>query len=188
MVSHTTETTLSGKTSIWLLVLEHTDTYRWLQEKRTSPLTGLPLINTDLRVNGEIANQVRDWITGENLTTVPTTSEIKRTTFVVKFFSRLGAFSRKIQSDVPMHNLHELAFRGMKGTYAEFELYSNNIRLDNSASPLSTIDLSNDTIIHINVPKETHAPLITSKARADATKLEELALIKVYSSQNENNV
>lgn len=169
---------------------------RWFQIRRSSPLTGLVLDNTDFRFNGQIANEVKHWIEGVDIvqsspSADSSVSHIRTRRFslssrpnqelTVRFFSRLGSFSRRIPKTLSVNNLYKLAFRGMKGRHAKFELYSKNVFLVPSETPVSSTNVRNDSIIHINVQE---APSVTSTNRdtqePENTDFEELCLIKVY--------
>jgi hypothetical protein len=151
----------------------------------------LVLENTDLRANGQLANQVKDWINGSDLIqSVPaedSTASSSRTRsssganqqmMTVRFFSRLGSFNRQVPRTLSINTLYRLAFRGMKGRHAKFELNFKSALLEPSESTLASASIRHNSVIHIDVPEARTAEVAPPDA-ADAD-LEELCLIKVY--------
>jgi hypothetical protein len=155
------------------------------------------LDNTNLRFNGQIANEVKQWIEGVDIVQSPrradpSASPLKtRRLFLssrpnqkltVRFFSRLGSFSRRIPKMLSLNNLYKLAFRGMKGRHAQFKLHSKNVFLVPSESPVSSTNVRSDSIIHINVQETPPATPSTNQGTQEPanTDFEELCLIKVY--------
>jgi hypothetical protein len=152
----------------------------------------LVLDNTDLRANGQLANKVRDWINGSDLLIQPppvdnsvasssrtrALSAASQQTMTVRFFSRLGSFNRQVPRALSINTLYRLAFRGMKGRHAQFELHLKSALLEPSESTLTSANIRHNSVIHIDVP-ETRSPDTAPPEGADAD-LEELCLIKVY--------
>lgn len=169
--------------------------FRWYQIRKSSPLTGLALENTDLRANGQLANQVKDWINGSDLIqsvpiqdSAPSSSRTRlspgsKQMMTVRFFSRLGSFSRLVPRTLPINTLYRLAFRGMKGRHAKFGLHFKNTLLESSQSTLASANIRNNNIIHVDVP-EARSTDASPPAAANAD-LEELCLIKVYRQRNQ---
>ncbi|KAE9366198.1 hypothetical protein N431DRAFT_549163 [Stipitochalara longipes BDJ] len=163
---------------------------RWFQIRKSSPLTGLVLDNTDLRANGQLANQVKDWINGSDLVqsvltenATPSSSRIRLSSgsqhmMTIRFFSRLGLFSRQVPRTLPIDTLYRLAFRGMKGRHSKFELHFKNALLESSGITLASANIRDNSVIHIDIP-ETRSADASQPEAADAD-LEELCLIKVY--------
>ena len=103
----------------------------------------------------------------------------------VRFFSRLGSFSRRIPKTLSVNDLYRLAFQGTKGRNARFELHCKTVFLAPSESPVSATNVRNGEIIHINVEDPTQASSSANSSglgKENATQFEELCLIKVYES------
>ncbi|PVH87391.1 hypothetical protein DL98DRAFT_448903 [Cadophora sp. DSE1049] len=154
---------------------------RWFQIRDSSPLTGLVLDNTDLRSNGELSIKIKDWIGGGDII-LGDTNRSSRTrsssvTITVRFFSRLGEFTRKVPTALSVSDLYKLAFRGMKGRHPKFQMHCKNVFLAPADTSLLTANILNNSIIHINVPEE---PSAMKPSGSGAGKFEELCLIKVF--------
>jgi hypothetical protein len=162
--------------------MELTNT-RWFQIRKSSPLTGLVLENTDLRVNGELAIQVRDWIGGNDLVqsapavAAAASSSQSPRPMTVRFFSRLGSFNRQVPRTTSLNTLYRIAFRGLKGRHTQFELHFKSALLEPSESSLESATIRHNSIIHIDVPDTRSAKPVAEAINAE---LEELCLIKVY--------
>jgi hypothetical protein len=159
----------------------------------------LALDNIDLRANGQLANQIKDWINGSDLTESvpiqdspassfrPRFSNGSQKMMTVRFFSRLGSFNRHVPRTLRINTLYRLAFRGMKGRHNIFELHFKNTLLEPSDSKLASTNIRDNSIIHIDVPETRSAEAAVPPVAADAD-LEELCLIKVYSRQHDKVV
>jgi hypothetical protein len=101
----------------------------------------------------------------------------------VRFFSRLGSFNRQVPRSLSISILYRLAFRGMKGRHAQFELHFKNAMLEPTESTLASANIRNNSVIHIDVP-ETRSPNAAPSDAVDAD-LEELCLIKVYKNYDQ---
>ncbi|KAG4437405.1 hypothetical protein IFR05_007130 [Cadophora sp. M221] len=157
---------------------------RWFQIRDSSPLTGLVLENTELRSNGELSIRIKKWIGGEDIVgasgaTGPSTRSgtASHGTITVRFFSRLGDFTRIVPKTMLVNDLYKVAFRGMKGRHPKFQMHCKNVFLAPSNSNLSSANISNNSIININAPNESSS---TNSSSTD--EFEELCLIKIYQS------
>ena len=152
---------------------------RWLQTGQTSPSTGLPLENTQLRANGAIANQIRHWVAGTEVMAFQAPPESRTSTgrlpgmISLDFFSQLGEFSRAVPRTIPIQNLYEIAFRGIKGRQTRLQLHFNNQVLLPSEIEISTTGITNGSVIHISCPDDL-------RAGPNTTRMEDLCLVKVY--------
>jgi len=160
---------------------------RWFQIRKSSPCTGLELEDTDLKSNGQLANEIKNWINGEDIQQPPVRSS-KRLRFSlsgdkkidIQFFSRMGSFGRRIPTSLAVNDLYSMAFRGLKGRHTRFGLHSNNVVIKPSQKKISSLNIVDGSIIHINIDSST---LTDSQKKTDATSdtaFEELCLIKVY--------
>jgi hypothetical protein len=75
----------------------------------------------------------------------------------VRFFSRLGVFSRLVPRTLSVSTLYRLAFRGMKGRHSKFELHFKNELIASSESTLASLNVHNNDIVHIDVPETRSA-------------------------------
>lgn len=172
-----------------------TEVSRWFQIRTSSPLTGLALDNTELRANGQLAHQVKDWINGNDLIQSipiqdsPASSSRTRTPsgsqhmMTIRFFSRLGSFNRQVPRTLPINTVYRLAFRGMKGRHTKFELHFKNALLEPSESTLASASIRNNNVIHIDVPETRSADAVPPDV-VDAD-LEELCLVKAYRQRDQ---
>lgn len=76
-----------------------------------------------------------------------------------------------------LSDLYKLAFRGMKGRHPKFQMHYKNVFLAPAESSLSTANIVNNSIVHINVPDE---PSATNASASGTDTFEELCLIKVF--------
>ncbi|KAH7403530.1 hypothetical protein BKA64DRAFT_669265 [Cadophora sp. MPI-SDFR-AT-0126] len=154
---------------------------RWFQIRDSSPLTGLILENTDLRSNGELLIKIKAWIGGEDIvrghTDQSSSTRSSSGTITVRFFSRLGDFARKVPRTLSVRDLYKIAFRGMKGRHTNFQMHCKNVFLSPAEQSLSVANISDNSIIHINVPDESSG---TNSSGSGDGKFEELCLIKVF--------
>ncbi|KAH7330116.1 hypothetical protein BKA65DRAFT_51346 [Rhexocercosporidium sp. MPI-PUGE-AT-0058] len=157
---------------------------RWFQVRDSSPLTGLILENTELRSNGELSIRIKHWIGGEDVIgaigeTGPATRSgtSSNGTITVRFFSRLGDFTRVVPKTMSVSDLYKVAFRGLKGRHPKFQMHCKNVFLAPSNSNLSSANILNNSIIHINAPEESSSANLSS-----TDEFEELCLIKIYQS------
>src|SRR4051812_24919384 len=95
---------------------------RWFQIRKSSPCTGLELEDTDLKSNGQLANEIKNWINGDDIQQPPVRSSKRlRIAFSsdkkidIQFFSRMGSFGRRIPASLTVNDLYSMAFRGLKG-------------------------------------------------------------------------
>jgi len=174
---------------------------RWFQIRHSSPLSGLLLDNTDLRSNGQIANEIKNWVEGRNLLQPPAGADTPslRSGFTrpsssqddfmsIRFFSRLGSFSRRIPKTLSVNDLYRLAFQGTKGRNAKFELHCKTVFLAPSEHPVSATNVRNGEVIHIHVEETASASASTDGHGLGSTSdtgFEELCLIKVYVTPNQ---
>ncbi|KAF4633485.1 hypothetical protein G7Y89_g4628 [Cudoniella acicularis] len=168
---------------------ERNNIERWFQIRQSSPLTGLSLENAEVVFNGQLANDINKWIQADHLiataprynSTETTTSRQLRSsgreqTLNIRFFSRLGSFTREVPKSLTVTTLYRIAFQGIKGRHTVFELNSENVFLAPSAQPISSTNLHDNSIVHINARE-----LDSLTASADqGTSSPEVCLVKVY--------
>lgn len=163
---------------------------RWFQLSRSSPSTGLKLMNTTITHNGALADKVKKWIAGESLnerqSNIPkrrrTTRSIMEPHIEILFVGPLPPFSRNIPLSLSVKDLYRVAFQGMKGRYVRFDLRHEATFLPrDSLERIQQRPLGDKPIVHIDLT-ESHKSSISDRDDKAGTKAEseELALIKVY--------
>src|SRR5881394_1656351 len=107
---------------------------RWFHIRNSSPLTGLELQSTFLRHNGPLYSRVRNWVQGDDILERPVARPMKRARVTrsserflnLELFSRLGSFERRVPASLSIKDLYQIAFRGLEGRHAQFELHYAN--------------------------------------------------------------
>jgi hypothetical protein len=153
----------------------------------------LELEDADLRHNGQLANEIKNWINGEDILSPPDCSSkrLRRSKrprissssakmIDIQFFSRFGSFSRCIPLSLTVNDLYSLAFRGLKGRHARFRLHFNNMVITTSQKKISSLNMADGSIININIDPSTLTDSQKKGKGKPNTDFEELALVKVY--------
>lgn len=163
---------------------------RWFNIRKSSPLTGLDLDNTELRANGTIATQIKSWTAAEELLQAASTRQLppsresqarvatrSANEFQVTFVSGLGSFNRRVRSAMTVNELYQVAFQGAKGRYPRFEVYSKDEFAPPSERFLSSTNIQSNSEVHIIVPATTAG---SSRCGNGGVQYEDLCLVKVY--------
>jgi hypothetical protein len=98
----------------------------------------------------------------------------------IQFFSRFGSFSRCIPISLTVNDLYSLAFRGLKGRHARFRLQFNNMVITTSQQKISSFNMADGSIVHINIDPSTLTDSQKKGKGKPNTDFEELFLVKVY--------
>lgn len=105
---------------------------KWFQLRKSSPLTGLSLLSTELTCDHDRADYANDWIRGkEILENVPSAGAPKTRKRAhspsphlvnITMSSQADSFIRSVPASLTLHQLYSLAFRGMRGRHNLFQL------------------------------------------------------------------
>jgi uncharacterized protein YegL len=153
---------------------------RWLSIRRSSPLTGLMLEDTELTPDLELAEQAEKWLQAEDLVEPEErpVNKRRRTTphhNTITFSSSSHQFSRALSPTTTLLDLYKVAFRGMRGRYNCFQLSFNEV-LQPSSETISSMGTTGGSVVTVVVSDDSNTiPSGTSS----------LCLIKVYSSHHD---
>lgn len=148
---------------------------KWMKYKRSSPLTGLMLEDTELTPHLGLAEQANRWLQAEDLVEPEErpVSKRRRTSpghSTVKFSSSSYEFTRALSPTTSLLDLYKVAFRGMRGRYNAFQLSFDGI-LQPSLNTISSAGITGGSVITIIVPDD---------ANTIQSGTSSLCLIKVY--------
>jgi hypothetical protein len=163
---------------------------KWFQIRKSSPLTGLQLNDTTLSTDRKLTKDVHEWVDGIDLVSSTQDSLPKKKrrmpkgsepSLNVQFVSRQGMFQRSLHPDASLSTLYEVAFRGLRGRYAEFDLsLDGEIHLpatkDSSIASNGILNNSQVQVILPTASKNGKEPLTNSRTPSDT----DLCLVKVY--------
>jgi uncharacterized protein YegL len=154
---------------------------RWMSIRRTSPLTGLKLEDTELTPDLELAEQADRWLQAEDLVEPEERPLNKRRRIelhhnTIKFSSPSHQFSRALSPDTTLLDLYKVAFRGMRGRHNCFQLCFNEV-FEPSSSTISSLGIAGGSIITIIVPDDVDTM---------PDGISPLCLIKVYSNSSQH--
>ncbi|QDS73995.1 hypothetical protein FKW77_008649 [Venturia effusa] len=160
---------------------------RWFQIRRSSPCTGLPLASTSLSTDRRLIKDVLEWVNGEDLVCNEQEQPPKKKSqsqkprsVVVTFQSRQGTFDRTVSGDMALSALYELAFRGLRGRYPDFNLsLANDVVLPASASTISSFGIISSVRITVSLPGPSPSGLEAVTANY-STGEGDLCLVKVF--------
>jgi hypothetical protein len=150
---------------------------RWFRVRHSSPLTGLPLHDISLRHDHSLQDEVKRWISGEDITAAAPPAQ-KRTRrgpsddFVtIKFICPTGSFTRQLPSSLTTGALHRLVFRGMRGIHTSFSVSHRGNLIPPSTDTIRQRGLGHDSelVVHTTVMNSEH-------------NVENMCLVKVYSN------
>ncbi|OAP65266.1 hypothetical protein AYL99_01238 [Fonsecaea erecta] len=116
---------------------------RWWQLCRSSPMTGLPIVDTHLRPDEVLRDQINAWVAGEDvINSLPSTFEHARLSghqprHIIDFVGPSVCFSRQLPGRSLLLNLHKVAFRWMRGLYHRFSLHVGGVYLPCSEEAIS---------------------------------------------------
>ncbi|KAI4727940.1 hypothetical protein E4T49_04269 [Aureobasidium sp. EXF-10728] len=154
---------------------------KWMSIRRSSPLTGLVLEDTELTPHLELAEQANKWLQAEDLV-IPEERPVnkrRRTSIranMITFTNDSHRFSRAISLNSTLLDLYKVAFRGMRGRHNSFQLtFRGSILQPSSSDTLGTFGILGGSIVAINVADD--ANMIQS---GDSS----LCLLKVYTDDN----
>ncbi|KAG9594053.1 hypothetical protein KCU77_g6237, partial [Aureobasidium melanogenum] len=153
---------------------------KWMSVRRSSPLTGLILENTELRPQLELAGQADRWLQAEDLVEPEERPVNKRRRTSVRqnmitFSNSSHHFSRALLPTTTLLDLFKVAFRGMKGRHNAFQLSWQGVILRPSSGTLADSGITGGSVITIVVADDVNMiPDGTSS----------LCLIKVYTGDN----
>lgn len=145
---------------------------RWFQTHDTSPCTNVVLESKELVPNVVVKESVNSWIKGE---TILSGSDPSYTSgFTVTFKSPLDQWVVQLPAttNVTVGDMYELAFRGTKGRYSEFELHHSNTFLLPSEELVRPY-LGGDCVVIIT-------PMGSNATQSTGDNFEQLCLVKVY--------
>ncbi|KAI5208159.1 hypothetical protein E4T39_01468 [Aureobasidium subglaciale] len=148
---------------------------KWFSIRRSSPLTGLMLENTELRPQLELADRADKWLQGEDLIDPEERPLTKRRrtsidTDIIILSSPNHRFTRALAPTTSLLDLYKIAFRGLRGRHNSFELSFHGVLLPSDHTILSA-GIVGGSVITIAIADDTNA------VQVEATKS---CLIKVY--------
>lgn len=151
---------------------------RWFQIRKSSPSTGLDLVDTTLRHNQALQTEATRWIAGEDIATHAAQPPPKKTRpnsqpqrIRLDFTTPVGSFTRHVAVSTTFADLHELVFRGMRGLHEQFELYCRGALLRSSSSDIKSASIRTNSTIVVRLGKT---------GRAQQSEFEDMCLIRVF--------
>ncbi|KAI4854045.1 hypothetical protein E4T44_00446 [Aureobasidium sp. EXF-8845] len=149
---------------------------KWMSIRRTSPLTGLALVDTELTPHLELAEQADKWLQAEDLVEPEErpANKRRRTTphhNTITFSSHNHQFTRALLPDTTLLDLSKVAFRGMRGRHNAFQLSVGGVLLHPSSHTLIGSGISGGSVITI---------IVADDANTIQSNSSPLCLIKVY--------
>ena len=156
---------------------------RWMSIRRSSPLTGLMLDDTELTADLALAEQADRWLQAEDLVEPEERpmNKRRRTTphqNTITFSSSSHQFSRVLSPTTTLLELYKVAFRGLRGRYNSFQLSFNEILEPSSDTTIVSSGITGGSVITIILSGDGNSSLSGSAP---------LCLVKVYSSSSQNN-
>lgn len=151
---------------------------KWMAYRRSSPLTGLMLADTELTPDGPLAEQADNWLQAEDILepVERPVNKRRRTTpqpNTVTFSNSAHHFTRALPPTTTLLDLFKVAFRGMKGRHNAFQLLYQGVLLQPSSSTLASAGILGGSLITI---------VVADDANTISTGTVPLCLIKVYTS------
>jgi len=164
---------------------------KWFQIRKTSPMTGLVLEDTNLRTNRVMTRNVREWVRGDALINTskmrPGTSRSRSghtsRSMKIQFLSSQDTFKREVREDMSVSTLYDLAFRGLKGRFPNFSLQFLDKVLDVEETTLGKAGLRDESVVHIAFPEAslTDRQFSQSGRSNSETSADAMCLVKVFS-------
>ncbi|KAJ4503131.1 hypothetical protein HRR77_008557 [Exophiala dermatitidis] len=160
---------------------------RWYRISQTSPLTGLPVADTQLSYDHGLAVKIEAWVKAEDVVqSIPPArkrlrSSSGRPTVRVHFVAPSVSFTREVNTSASLVDLHKIVFRGLRGLYTRFLLHLRGALLPCSDDDLLQWGVSSDETISVTLlnAEEYGGP-------DDPTGKGEMCLVRVYEGSNEN--
>ena len=151
---------------------------KWMTVRRSSPLTGLMLTDTELTPDGALAEQADKWLQAEDLVEPAErpVNKRRRTTNqqnMVTFSNSSYHFTRSLPPTTTLLDLFKVAFRGMKGRHNTFQLLCQGVLLLPSSATLASWGISGGSFIAI---------VVADDANTIQSGTSPLCLIKVYTN------
>lgn len=155
---------------------------QWFAIRTSSPMTGLPLQDTNVTSNDDIASAVANWTKSTDLQETPQSPAKKKIRLAapkritVTFLSKDGKFKRDITPQTTIFGLYQIAFRGMRARFMVFQLALDNTTTlwPPNSSQANSKGIRNGEQITVRIADETTAH------SASAGSAQDHALIKVY--------
>ncbi|KAL2399085.1 hypothetical protein ABEF93_007503 [Exophiala dermatitidis] len=160
---------------------------RWYRISQTSPLTGLPVADTELSYDHGLAVEVEAWVKAEDVVqSIPPArkrprSSSGRPTVRVHFVALSVSFTREVNTSASLVDLRKIVFRGLRGLYTRFLLHLRGALLPCSDDDPLQWGVSSDETISVTLlnAEEYGGP-------DDPTGKGEMCLVRVYEGSNEN--
>lgn len=116
---------------------------KWMAIRRSSPLTGLALADTELTPALDVAEQANKWLQADDLVEPAErpVNKRRRTTNqqnMVTFSNSYHHFTRSLPPTTTLLDLFKVAFRGMKGRHNTFQLLCRGVLLQPSSTTLAS--------------------------------------------------
>jgi uncharacterized protein YegL len=152
---------------------------KWMSIRRSSPLTGGVLENTEVSPHLELAEQADKWLQAGDLVEPeerPVNKRRRSTTpqhNAITFSNSSHHFSRVLSSTATLLDLFKVAFRGMKGRHSTFKLLCQGVLLQPSSDTLASSGIPGGSFIAI---------VVADDANSVQDRTTPLSLIKVYTS------
>ncbi|KEQ76394.1 hypothetical protein M436DRAFT_38338 [Aureobasidium namibiae CBS 147.97] len=151
---------------------------KWMSYKRSSPLTGLMLSDTELTPDGPLAERADKWLQAEDLVepVERPVSKRRRTSprhNTMTFSNSSHHFTRTLPPTTTLLDLFKVAFRGMKGRHNAFQLLCQGVLLQPTANTIASSGISGGSFIAI---------VVADDANTVPNETVPLCLIKVYSN------
>ncbi|KAG9654610.1 hypothetical protein KCU64_g7098, partial [Aureobasidium melanogenum] len=152
---------------------------KWMTIRRSSPLTGLSLEDTELTPHLELAEQADRWLQAEDLVEPEARPVNKRRRTSVRqnmitFSNSSHHFSRALSPTTTLLDLFKVAFRGMRGRHNTFQLSWQGVILQPSSDTLADSGITAGSIITIIAADDSNT--------IQQSGTSPLCLIKVYTS------
>ncbi|KAI0014255.1 hypothetical protein F4779DRAFT_612549 [Xylariaceae sp. FL0662B] len=151
---------------------------QWFTIRESSPTDGSEIHNRSLHVNKNVRRDVARWIGGDGLCWEGPYQHPKYITVI--FDSDAVSFHRLIRSSISLNDLYKVAFRGLKGRYTAFQLWTERTHIlePSSLASLSSYGFRNGDHVTINLRDGTPRSGITLNPSMD--DFNDKCLVKVY--------
>lgn len=153
---------------------------QWFNIRQSSPMTGLPLTSTDLRLNNARANEANAWIHAEDLLmpmgTIAGRTKRRRTnaaqTINVTFSGASATFVRTLPITLSMKDLYKVAFRGLRGRHTNFSLSHDGSQI---------LPEADTTIEACGIPDNATVQMLVFAETQNDQAFADTCLVKVFS-------
>jgi len=163
---------------------------KWFQVRKSSPLTGLALPNTEVTPDHNRADQASGWVRGDDLlrtdySLTGHTPKRQRTSdavlISVTLSSNVDSFTRMAPTSLSIQGLYELALRGMRARHSLFELKHGDTVLKASPETIGSCGLNEDTTIMMRIQDVgNQQTLMLSGPQNGRLPADQPCLIKIY--------